>query len=287
MQDVFATYWREHAADETPEKLALYREGVRKVLQQPTDEAALEWLDGFDSILDAGCGAGWFPHLYRANAEQRWTCVEFSDAAEVARRWLADQPNTEVVQADLLDYRGGPYDLIVAQGVLHHLADPRAGFDALVEQLAPGGWLCLSMIRRQAPERDLLDRHVRETVTKMAPAEAEAAALAIGRLGQALQGIGTVDVPAGLEDLLGIPAGPVDVQRFVHSYFLKCFWNPGFTERENAMWNYDWYAPAYAWPHSEGELWAWFGDAGLVDVAFWQPGAAERHEMIRVKGRRH
>ncbi len=43
---------------------------------------------------------------------------------------------------DLLDAAGlGPFDYIDCCGVLHHLPDPQAGFDALAAALAPGGGL--------------------------------------------------------------------------------------------------------------------------------------------------
>jgi SAM-dependent methyltransferase len=99
--------------------------------------------------LDAGCGKARYtcfmaPHL-RAIA-----ALDGSEAVRSAVRNLADAPNALVIRADLQDAPLAPesFGFVSCLGVLHHLSDPRAGFDALVRFLAPNGLLIVYLYSR-------------------------------------------------------------------------------------------------------------------------------------------
>jgi SAM-dependent methyltransferase len=99
--------------------------------------------------LDAGCGRGRYtrflaPHLSAVVA------LDGSDAVQSAARNLADLPNAVVVRSDLREapFEDEAFGFIASFGVLHHLTDPRAGFDRLVELLAPGGVMSLYLYSR-------------------------------------------------------------------------------------------------------------------------------------------
>jgi SAM-dependent methyltransferase len=105
--------------------------------------------------LDAGCGKGRYtrflaPHLTAIAA------LDGSSAVEAAARNLADHPNVVVVKSDLrtAPFAAERFDFITSLGVLHHLDDPRAGFEGLVRHLAPGGRVLLYLYSRPA-ERGL------------------------------------------------------------------------------------------------------------------------------------
>lgn len=102
--------------------------------------------------LDAGCGKGRFS-LFTAAHLRALVALDGSDAVHAAARNLASVDNAAVVRADLRDapFLPAAFDFISCLGVLHHLDDPRAGFDALVRLLAPGGLLLLYVYSR--PER--------------------------------------------------------------------------------------------------------------------------------------
>lgn len=96
-------------------------------------------------VLDAGCGIG--RHAYHAAryGAREVIGIDLSEAVETAYRNFGRLPNAHVVQADV--YRppfrrgpaGGPFDFVYSIGVLHHLPDPRAGFESLLRYVRPGG----------------------------------------------------------------------------------------------------------------------------------------------------
>lgn len=101
--------------------------------------------------LDAGCGRGRYtrflaPHL------QAIVALDGSDAVVSAARNLADLPNAAVVRADLrhAPFGDSSFGFIASFGVLHHLEDPRGGFNRLLRLLAPGGVLSLYLYSRPA-----------------------------------------------------------------------------------------------------------------------------------------
>lgn len=94
-------------------------------------------------VLDAGCGKG--RHLACAvkfGAAQA-VGVDLSDAVEAAWRNVRHLPQAHVVQADIhrLPFRGEAFDVAYSVGVLHHLPDPKRGFDAIVPLVRRGGRL--------------------------------------------------------------------------------------------------------------------------------------------------
>ena len=118
-----------------------------RVYFRDLDTASLEGKVG----LDAGCGKGRYtrflaPHLGALVA------LDGSSAVEAAARNLSGFGNVLVVKADLrtAPVAAGRLDLVVSLGVLHHLAEPRAGFERLTELLAPGGSILVYLYSRPA-----------------------------------------------------------------------------------------------------------------------------------------
>ena len=111
-------------------------------------------------ILIAGCGTG--KHALDVASRYRDAQVLAIDlsttALAFARRKLdeAGLANVEIAQADILALgeRDTRFDLIEAVGVLHHLADPPAGWRVLTGLLAAGGFMKLGFYSRAA-RRDI------------------------------------------------------------------------------------------------------------------------------------
>jgi 2-polyprenyl-3-methyl-5-hydroxy-6-metoxy-1,4-benzoquinol methylase len=114
------------------------------------------WLDpAAGRILLAGCGA-FAPYPLRlANPQATIDAVDLADANLRRARLhclVHGLRGVRFGQGNFLDpgQVPGPYHFIDAFGVLHHLADPRAGFAALAERLAPGGVLRVMVYGRYA-----------------------------------------------------------------------------------------------------------------------------------------
>ena len=96
-------------------------------------------------ILIAGCGTGRHSiAVARTYPDARILAIDISRASlAYARRKTREEglSNIEYAQADILDLGtiARSFDRIEACGVLHHLADPRAGWRGLIGLLRPAG----------------------------------------------------------------------------------------------------------------------------------------------------
>lgn len=90
--------------------------------------------------VELGCGMGRHATLAGRFGAAAHLAVDVSEAVFVAAELTADQPNVHVIRADLfrLPLRNDA-DLVFSVGVLHHTADPRLAFGALVRCAKPGG----------------------------------------------------------------------------------------------------------------------------------------------------
>lgn len=219
-------------------------------------------------VLDAGCGAAmsalalFAPVLGRI----RYLGADVSDAVDVAAsRFDAAGVDGAFLQADLmhLPLPERSVDVIFSEGVLHHTDSTRAALLALARLLAPGGRFMFYVYRRKGPIREFTDDHIRARLQDMTPEQAWEALLPLTKLGRLLGDLGVeIDIPEDI-DLLGIPAGPIDLQRLFYWHVFKAFHHPGLDLEELNHINYDWYAPRNAHRQSVEEVRAWCAEAGL------------------------
>jgi 2-polyprenyl-3-methyl-5-hydroxy-6-metoxy-1,4-benzoquinol methylase len=97
------------------------------------------------SILIAGCGTGEHPFdIAQKSPEANILAIDLSRVSlAYARRKTREEGlrNIEYAQGDILNLSaiGRTFDRIETVGVLHHLADPKAGWRVLISLLAPHG----------------------------------------------------------------------------------------------------------------------------------------------------
>lgn len=107
-------------------------------------------------ILIAGCGTGQHSiETARQFEGARILAIDLSLASlGYAKRKTRELGlrNIEYAQADILQLKsiGRSFDVIEASGVLHHLADPLAGWQLLLSLLRPGGLMRLGLYSRLA-----------------------------------------------------------------------------------------------------------------------------------------
>jgi len=112
-------------------------------------------------VLVAGCGTGQHPlETARRLRGARILAIDLSGASlAYAQRMTreAGVAGIEYAQADLMELGslGRRFDLIESAGVLHHLADPFAGWRVLLALLRPGGFMRLGFYSELA-RRDVV-----------------------------------------------------------------------------------------------------------------------------------
>jgi 2-polyprenyl-3-methyl-5-hydroxy-6-metoxy-1,4-benzoquinol methylase len=93
------------------------------------------------SVLELGCGNGsLLVHLAKWLPSQI-TGVDLGASTEAAQKNMRDSgyKNYSILQADLTEFSSAGFDLVLCIGVLHHLADPATGFEAVITNAKPGG----------------------------------------------------------------------------------------------------------------------------------------------------
>jgi SAM-dependent methyltransferase len=219
-------------------------------------------------LVDAGCGAGMsalelfseaLPHI-------RYLGIDVSEAVDVAADRFAERGlEAAFMQADIsqLPFPESSVDLIFSEGVLHHTNSTEGALAALARLLRPGGRFLFYVYRRKGPIREFTDDHIREKLQSMTPQEAWAALEPLTRLGVALGELqAEIEIPEPI-DLLGIPAGRIDVQRLFYWHVAKTFYRPDLDFGEMNHINYDWYAPANAARQSPEQVRDWCARSGL------------------------
>jgi SAM-dependent methyltransferase len=107
-------------------------------------------------ILIAGCGTGKHPvQIAQAYPNARLLAIDISlTSLAYARRKTRELGlrNIEYAQADILELGtiDRRFDMIESVGVLHHLAEPTAGWRVLVSLLRPGGRMCIGLYSKLA-----------------------------------------------------------------------------------------------------------------------------------------
>ncbi len=217
-------------------------------------------------VLDAGCGNGRVTALLRTFAPKSSEVVGIDlTGAQIAKANLGDIANTTFFEKDLLgDLTDlGKFDFVYCQEVLHHTSNPEGAFQNLVKNcLDKSGTIGIYVYKKKAPMREYADDMLRDILRGKTYEESQELCREITELGKALSETNVkVTVPA--VKALEIPAGEYDMQRFIYHFFLKCFWNPDLSMKENVAINYDWYHPQLCSRHTVEEVREWFVNAGL------------------------
>lgn len=113
-----------------------------------TQAQFVDWLDPVDEshiggkrVLELGCGnasllqhmVAWSPTFVQG--------VELGDSAQVAKENMRNSGfgNWRITQTDLTDFQSDGFDFVYCIGVLHHLEEPRKGFEAVIRNTKSGG----------------------------------------------------------------------------------------------------------------------------------------------------
>jgi SAM-dependent methyltransferase len=262
--DSFSWKW-ERATHYRESTLAHYTQWYLDRYGHGTEERLAAFLQGKQRLLDAGTAHGRDAAMYARNTDATVFGVDISSGIRNAYRDLRDVPNLHLVQADLtrLPFPERFFDFIGCDQVIHHTPDTRESLRRLVAHLAPGGHVAFYVYRKKGPIREFSDDFIRSQTVGMDPEECYAVSEAITKLGKALTELHvTIDVPEAIP-LLGIEAGPQDIQRFIYWNVFKCYYNNTMDWESNVITNFDWYHPLHAHRHTEEEVRAWCAEEHL------------------------
>ena len=93
-------------------------------------------------VLEGGCGKGRHTQLAATWGAHDVVGIDLSEAVETAFSATRDLPNVHIVQADIFQLPfARVFDYAFSVGVLHHLPDPKRGFESLASKVKPGGHL--------------------------------------------------------------------------------------------------------------------------------------------------
>lgn len=101
-------------------------------------------------ILIAGCGSNQAAVFAYNNPQARVTGIDVSQSSLNHQQYLKDKYVLKNLDLQLLPIEqigslNRDFDLIVSTGVLHHLADPQAGLNALAQCIRPNGVIALML----------------------------------------------------------------------------------------------------------------------------------------------
>jgi SAM-dependent methyltransferase len=228
-------------------------------------DALISFYAGRRHVLEVGSGSGFNTRFIAKSCPGDIFALDISEAAFTTFENTRDQRNCTVLQADLMDapFADDSFDLIIADGVLHHTPDTEAAVRALYCKVKPGGQFFFHVYRKMGRARQFCDNHIREHFTKLSPAECYAACEPLTELGRELARLNATITLAKPIEVLGIPAGTHDLQRLIYYGFVKCFWNDAFDFETNNMINFDWYHPRDARQHTNDEVDAWLKALGV------------------------
>jgi len=231
-----------------------------------------DWLpDGFEAEtlfrgkvgLEVGCGAGRHAARTSSIAAEHFA-VDLSRAVDAAFERNRDVPNCHVIQADAfnLPFRERTFEYVYCLGVLQHMPDPEAGFQALAKQPKAGGVLVANVYAATRPVSQFLLEVARKITT---------------RLPHSL--LKVLSIAAGYFEY-GIFIGP---WRWLRSKRLGRWLRPIVPERIDRYADYDLHTCVTDWfdrlscpvkkHYKREDVFRWYRTAGYADVAvtpFWK-----------------
>ena len=196
----------------------------------------------------------------------RYLGADVSTAVDVAARRFAERGvKAGFVQADLMQLPLPPesVDIIFSEGVLHHTDNTRAALAAVLRHLKPGGRILFYVYRKKGPIREFTDDFIRDKMQSLTPEKGWEAMQPLSKMGRVLGELDIeLEIPEPIE-LLEIPAGKINLQRFFYWHVCKAFYRPEMSLEEINHINFDWFAPKNAHRHTIEEVRSWCVELGL------------------------
>lgn len=250
-----------------------------------TEEEYQRFLQDKKMILDAGSGMGWMSEYMAQNTSGTVISAEIGDGVFAGYEKCRNYENCHVIKADLMElpFADGTFDFIYSDGVLHHTPDTKLAMKALYDKVKPGGTFWFYIYKEMNPVKHFCDDYIRREFMKLSPEEALEQCQAITDLGRELSRIHATITLEKPIDVLNIPAGTFDLQRFIYYNFIKCYWNEKIGYDVSNIINFDWYHPNNAQQQTEEEVRGWMKEYGIEDYEIYIANPNGMNVVIRKK----
>lgn len=266
-QETFSYKWQQTHTYETDTLMNFGRQWLRERFGY--GETDMPALLKNKRILDAGCGVGLGAMMLfgdHINAGE-YVGLDISTSVEIAtERFKTRNIRAEFVQCNFTQVPDelGTFDIIFADGTLHHSDDTCFAIHHLARRLNPDGLFMFCVYKKKGPIREFTDDLIRSRLASFSNDEAWEKLIPLSKLGQTLGELNIqIDVDEPI-DILDIPAGHYDLQRLFYYHIFKMFYREEFSLDEMNHINFDWYRPANCFRHTPEEVAEWTLQAGLA-----------------------
>lgn len=264
--DSFGFKWQQRDSYES----AVMREATQKWLEEryALDNQPIRNFISEKKFLDAGCGSGYTALLLFGQALNhcRYIGVDISCAVDVAATRFAESGvKGEFIQASITDLPNeiGNFDVIYSEGVLHHTDSTEKSLKYLATKLNPHGLFMFYVYNLKGPVREFTDDYIRNKLRSYSNEEAWEKLKPLTKLGKQLGDLNIeIDVEEAIE-LLNIPAGKINLQRFIYWHIFKAYYRPDWSLEEMNHINFDWYRPINCHRQTPEQVKQWVEESKL------------------------
>lgn len=217
------------------------------------------------NILEIGFGSGFNMKYLSGLTDGRITGVDTSlTACRFARELFKDNSRVTIMnkRATEIDSPDNTYDLIIADGVIHHMENPKKAVEFLYKKLAQGGHLYVYLYRKMGRIREFTNDYFRMQMQKLSPQECAKQCEPLTRLAEKMSKIKDKIKIDEYIPMLELEPGEYTSQEIFYYGVMKAFWNDAFSFEENNLNNYDWFYPEFAQRYSEEDIKKWLGNLG-------------------------
>lgn len=106
------------------------------------------FLNHGQNVLDAGCGTGLISNVFATRFDSQFVAIDISDSIQFGKKYAKENniKNIKWNQQDLVSFQSKEkFDVIICQGVLHHIPEYELALENLKMMLKPNGILLLGV----------------------------------------------------------------------------------------------------------------------------------------------
>ncbi len=223
-------------------------------------------------MLDAGCGSGFSTLVLFGKDlnDMKYLGVDISNSINTAKeRFVSLGIRGNFIEESITTMKlNEGFDFIFCEGVLHHTSSPFKSLENLVFHLNSCGVIMFYVYRKKAPVRELLDDLIREKLKSLDDDEAWKKLMPLTKLGKIIGDLNNdIEIEEDIE-LLEIPKGKYNLQRFFYWFFIKMFYERNFSLEEMNHVNFDWYRPLNCHRFHSEEIEQWLKELKLQKIRF-------------------